>query len=79
MRPVWVCGHELAFFPTENLYLDHGDDPYNFNVKNSIKPMTDFLIDEATYKSWFTSDLTVNILDENSPACANIGKVATMP
>jgi hypothetical protein len=41
--------------------------------------MTAFLIDEATYKSWFTSDLTVNILDENSPACANIGKVTTMP
>ena len=22
--PVWVCGHELAYFPTEGLYLDHG-------------------------------------------------------
>lgn len=79
VRPVWVCGHELAFFPTENLYLDHGDDPYNLNVKNSPKPMTDFLIDEATYKSWFTSDVTVNIVDQSSPACANIGKVTTMP
>jgi hypothetical protein len=79
VRPVWVCGHELVFFPTENLYMDHGDDPYNLDVKNSPKPMTAFLIDEATYKSWFTSDLTVNILDENSPACANISKVTTMP
>jgi hypothetical protein len=59
VRPVWVCGHELAFFPTENLYMDHGDDPYNLNVKNSMKPMTDFLIDEAMYKAWFTNDLTV--------------------
>jgi hypothetical protein len=35
VRPVWVCGHELAYFITEGLYLDHGDGPYNLNVKNS--------------------------------------------
>jgi hypothetical protein len=79
VRPVWVCGHELAFFPTEHLYMDHGDNPYNLNVKNSPKPMTAFLIDEATYKAWFTNDLTANITVGASPACANVGKVTTMP
>ena len=67
VQPVWVCGHELAHFMTENLYLDHGDDPYNANVKNSNSPILSLLIDEATYTAWFTSDLTVNITDNASP------------
>ena len=46
--------HELAYFVTENLYLDHGDDPYNANVKNSNSLILSLLIDEATYKAWFT-------------------------
>ena len=76
VQPIWVCGHELVYFMTENLYLDHGDDPYNANVKNSTSPILSLLIDEATYKAWFTSDLTVNITNALSPACANIGRRA---
>ncbi|MBK8790902.1 MAG: hypothetical protein IPO28_12250 [Holophagaceae bacterium] len=34
VQPVWICGHELAYFPSEKLYLDHGDDPYNQVVKS---------------------------------------------
>jgi hypothetical protein len=72
VQPVWVSGHELAYFITEGKYLDHGDDPYNLNVKNSTAPILDVLIDETTYQTRFTNDLTVNIVDVNSPAAANI-------
>ena len=77
VQPVWVCGHELAYFMTENMYMDHGDDPYNLNVKNSSQRISNVLIDEATYKSRFSNDLTVNITDPQSPACPNVGLSAS--
>ena len=73
VQPVWVCGHELAYFMTEKMYMDHGDDPYSSNVKNSSQPIANVLIDDATYRSRFSNDLTVNITDPGSPACANVG------
>jgi len=73
VQPVWICGHELAYFMTDKLYLDHGDDPYNLNVKNSSQPISNVLIDEETYKSRFSNDLTINITVPLSPACANVG------
>lgn len=76
VQPVWVCGHELACFVTEHLYLDHGDDPYNQNVKNSSAPILSLLVDEATYELWFNTDLTVNITNTASPGCANVGRRA---
>lgn len=76
VQPVWVAGHELAYFMTEKLYLDHGDDPYNQNVKNSSQPIAHVLIDEATYQARFTSNLLINITDLASPAQANIGLAA---
>jgi hypothetical protein len=76
MQPVWVCAHEIAFFMTEKMYLDHGDDPYNSIVKNSSQPISNLLIDEATYRSRFSNYLTVNITDQQSPACANVGLAA---
>ena len=48
-----VCGHSQAHFLTENLYLDHGDNPYNGTFKDSGLPASDLLIDETTYTSWF--------------------------
>jgi hypothetical protein len=77
VQPVWVGGHELACFVSERKYLDHGDDPYNLVVKaypNS--PILNLLLDEPTYQSRFTSDLTVNITDPYSPAVANVGRAA---
>ena len=41
-----------------------------------IPGLRNLLIDAATYRSWFTADETVNILDQYSPACANVGKTA---
>lgn len=77
VQPVWVCGHELAYFPTESLYLDHGDNPYNGTVRAAPnRPILSLLIDESTYQSWFTTDLTKNILDDTSPACDNVGRRA---
>jgi hypothetical protein len=77
VQPVWVCGHELAYFTSEKLYLDHGDDPYNAVVKAAPNsPILNLLIDEPTYQAWFTSDLTVNITDPSSPALANVGRSA---
>ena len=77
VQPVWICGHELAYFPSEKLYLDHGDDPYNQVVKNHpASPVLNLLIDEATYQSWFTPDLTVNINGTNAAALANVGRKA---
>ena len=77
VQPVWISGHELAYFTSEKLYLDHGDDPYNAVPKSyPASPILGLLIDEPTYKSWFTSDLTVNITDPYSPALANVGRSA---
>jgi hypothetical protein len=76
VQPVWIAGHELAYFASERAYLDHGDDPYNQNVKNSTAPVLGLLIDEATYQARFTNDVTVNITDVNSPAGANVGYAA---
>jgi hypothetical protein len=79
--PVWAgneatCGnHELAYFPTESLYLDHGDDPYNTNVSGSSKPISLLLIDEATYAARFSPDPTVNVLGLDS-LCNEIGLAA---
>jgi hypothetical protein len=76
VQPVWVGGHELACFLTERLYLDHGDDPYNQVVKGSASPILNVLIDEATYQSRFTPDLTVNLNNPGPGVVANIGKAA---
>jgi len=73
VEPVWVCGHELVYFPTEDLYMDHGDDPYNQVVKASSSPSLNLLIPSATWRARFGSDETVNILDDASPVIAWVG------
>lgn len=77
VQPVWICGHELVYFMTEDMYMDHGDVPYNMGVKNSKEPMLSFLIDDETYKLRFSSDLSVNVTDDSSPACVNVGRSTT--
>lgn len=79
IQPVWVCEHELPYFMTERMYLDHGDNPYNGNVKDSAEPALSLLIDENTFRSWFTNDLNINITDNGSPACGNVGRRAAVP
>jgi hypothetical protein len=77
VQPVWVCGHELAWFPSEDLYLDHGDDPYNAVVRGDPEHSTLLLlIDGATYASRFGADATVNLPDPYGPGCAWVGYAA---
>jgi len=66
----------MPYFMSEDLYMDHGDDPYNLNVTSSTAPSLDLLISSATWRSRFTSDETVNILDDNDPALAFVGYTA---
>jgi hypothetical protein len=65
---VRICGHGLCYFMTENLYLDHGDDPYNLDFKSTGLPAVDLLIDEATYETWFGTNP-----DNNDTNCSYIG------
>jgi len=47
--------HSQAYFPTEALYMAHGDDPYNFFSRiTPVISLENMLIDIPTYNSWFT-------------------------
>ncbi len=48
-----ICGHGQMYFPTEGTYIDHGDNPYNLNFKNSDLSAEYLLIDEETHEQWF--------------------------
>jgi hypothetical protein len=64
------CKHSQPYFPSEGLYLGHGDDPYVSWYKpiNTTvdPPMEDFLIDQDTYNDRFTGDL--------AEACRNVDR-----
>jgi len=45
--------HSLAYFPTEGLYLDHGDNPYNRYSRTADYPATELLIDADRFADWF--------------------------
>ena len=68
---VRACGHSQAYFLTEGLYLDHGDNPYNKAFKNSGQGTADLLIDEATYVDWFGNDP-----NNHENGCENLGRRA---
>ena len=63
--------HSQAYFITEGLYLDHGDNPYNWGYRNTCADPLKLLIDEATYVDWFGSDP-----DNFEGSCENIGRRA---
>ena len=58
-------GHATPGFPSEGMYLSHGDDPYNRLTKSTPPyPAVDLLIDQAQYDTWFplaSSDPNKNI------------------
>ncbi len=64
-----VCGHSQAVFLTENLYLDHGDNPYNLDFKATTLPASSLLIDHATYTAWFGT-----ATDNRAVGCDKIGE-----
>ena len=49
-------GHATPRFMSENLYLSHGDDPYDGRLTTSPAiPIDDLFIDAAKFTSWFGS------------------------
>ena len=77
VQPVWICGHEMPYFTSEDLYMDHSDDPYNLIVRASNSPSLLLLIDSATWRNRFGSDETVNNWDYSSSAKDWVGFTAT--
>ncbi len=65
---VRVCLHSQAYFMTEGLYLDHGDNPYNLTFKAKMLPASDLLINQATYTSWFGTNQ-----DNHDTNCGYVG------
>jgi hypothetical protein len=52
VQPVGVAGHTAPWFISEDLFLSHGDDPYNALSKAGY-PATDLLISLDDYEAWF--------------------------
>lgn len=70
--PVFImiaCEHSMLYFPTEDRYLDHGDNPYNQNFKKTGRPALDLLIDADTFEAWFGPGT-----DNRAGGCAAIGQ-----
>jgi hypothetical protein len=63
-----VCEHSQAYFLTEGVYLDHGDNPYNSTFQATGMPASALLIDHDTYDSWFRGGP-----DNRDVGCDNIG------
>lgn len=63
-----ICDHGLVHFLTENVYLDHGDDPYNSTFRATGRPAGDLLIDAATFTAWFGATQ-----DNHNYNCQNVG------
>lgn len=52
-------GHALPHFSTDHLHLSHGDDPYNqLTFTDPQYSMSELLLDQATYDSWFGSGVS---------------------
>ncbi len=69
VRSEIVCGHALPSLLSENLYLSHGDDPYNALSKSTPPfPAVELLINEAKFTAWFGSNVP------NSDQCENVGR-----
>jgi len=55
-----MCGHSPASFPSEGLFMDHGDDPYNLSFQASSCPASHLLIDRATFLQRFVHDYNLD-------------------
>lgn len=53
-----ASGHATPYFPSEDKWLSHGDDPYNsFSRSTPRYPAEELLIDRNTYESWFATGM----------------------
>jgi hypothetical protein len=72
---IYTCGHSQLYFPTLDKYLDHGDNPYNADVKAAAsKSIAELLISPSTYTSWFST--SPDFLNPADPLCSNVGRAA---
>jgi hypothetical protein len=61
-----VGGHSAPYFMSENLYLSHGDDPYDgLLITTPPIPIDELFIDRVTYDSWFDSNLPAQVRQDN--------------
>ncbi len=69
-----VFAHAMPGFPREELYLSHGDDPYNAfsSTVTPPYPPLEILIDIITYNAWFDYDLTD--IDDRMRVNNNLGR-----
>ena len=61
-----TCAHTMPHFPAENLYLSHGDDPYN-SLSDANFPALYLLITAPTWKKWFETG-------DQQTSCDNVGR-----
>jgi len=52
-RHIWVVTHSIAYFPTENLYESHSDDPYNALARGTTYPGESLAISAQQFNTWF--------------------------
>ena len=57
VEPVGVSGHTAPWFVSEDLFLRHGDDPYNALSKAGY-PATYLLVSRDVYEAWFAANNT---------------------
>ncbi|MEZ4870657.1 MAG: hypothetical protein R2827_00130 [Bdellovibrionales bacterium] len=73
---IYTCGHAQLYFPTIDMYMDHGDNPYSSIVKNQPeKSITGILIDASTYTARFTA--SPDYIAPGDSKCNYIGQAAT--
>ena len=56
VRYLRQCGHAIPHFMHEDIYLSHGDDPYNQCVKRDDLLIETLFIDQAKYEQFFESE-----------------------
>ncbi|HEX5757121.1 MAG TPA: hypothetical protein VFY12_12330 [Arenimonas sp.] len=66
---VSTCAHYQAHFPSEGLYLSHGDDPYSGEFTATGCSAERLLLDANTFQAWFRRG-------PEAQRCANIGRAA---
>lgn len=70
-----VCTHYQIHFPTEGMYLDHGDAPYS-GYESATFPVSLLFIPESTYVSWYgTNRLNEDQFEAKTSAhCAKVAE-----
>ncbi|KAI9001785.1 hypothetical protein DFJ74DRAFT_714407 [Hyaloraphidium curvatum] len=64
-----ACAHSSAYFPTLDMYLSHGDDPYTahtMGIGDWFAPAAELFTSRADWTSWF--NVTVPL------SCKNLGR-----